>query len=377
MDFYKNRLNQLREYMKEKSINLSLISNPDHQFYLTGFKALIYSRPILLAVSHYDTNLVIPSLEGVHAREKAKVDNLYIYSEVKRLADHYTDFHAATVDLLNQYKHEKIGADFDSFPVSLERHLSKSGSQFEDVGSEIIRMRFIKEKEEIEQIREVSEWINLAVKRSLESAESGITELEVDDAGNSVLYQEIPKKYPNATLQLMGMSPAGTDRSVMPHVFSNARKLKEGDVMIHTRQVSLNGYRTELERTVFLGEPTEEQKKAFKSMLRAQEAAMQALKPGRKASEIDDVAMKVFEEDGYIDYAVHRTGHGIGISPHEEPYIRFDNDLILEEGMVFTIEPGLYIPGVGGFRHSDTLVVTKEGNELLTKYPRKLEELIL
>ncbi len=376
MDFYKNRLNQLRRYMDENEIHTSVILNPDHQFYLTGFKALIYSRPIILVVSMEESHLVIPSLEEAHAKEEATVDHLHIYFEDGRKTDDFTDHITPLKEVISK-KNGKIGMDFGSTPVSIERACNEFAYEVVDVGEEIVRMRFIKGKEEIDKIKEVSHWINLAVGESLNVAKVGVTELEIDEKGNSILYKEIPKHHPKATLQLMGMSPAGPVRSVMPHVFSNSRPLQEGDVMIHTRQVSLNGYRTELERTVFIGEPSEEQKRAFQVMLNAQNAAIETLKPGVKASEVDRAARSVFEKEGYSKFAVHRTGHGIGISPHEEPYIRFDNDLIIEEGMVFTIEPGIYIPGIGGFRHSDTLVVTKDGYEFLTDYPRELRNMIL
>ncbi len=84
----------------------------------------------------------------------------------------------------------------------------------------------------------------------------------------------------------------------------------------------------------------------------------------------------VRSESGYAEYAIHRIGHGIGIGNHEEPYLRFDSDLVLEEGMVFSIEPGIYIPELGGFRHSDTVILTKDGNQLITDYPTELENLI-
>lgn len=162
----------------------------------------------------------------------------------------------------------------------------------------------------------------------------------------------------------------------MPHVFSNTRKLQKGDIVIHSRQVALNGYRAELERTVVLGGLTDEQNNAFEAARAAQQAAVDFIRPGVTAAEVDDVSRQILKKAGFGDYAIHRVGHGIGISVHEEPSLRFDNNLVLEEGMVFTIEPGIFIPGVGGFRHSDTVVLTKNGNRLITEYPRDLPDLI-
>jgi Xaa-Pro dipeptidase len=99
------------------------------------------------------------------------------------------------------------------------------------------------------------------------------------------------------------------------------------------------------------------------------------IKPGVTAAEVDEVSRNILNKEGFADYFIHRVGHGIGISAHEEPSLRFDNDLILKENMVFTIEPGIFIPGVGGFRHSDTLILTKNGGRRVTEYPSELEDL--
>ncbi|MGG4498683.1 M24 family metallopeptidase [Brevibacillus reuszeri] len=152
--------------------------------------------------------------------------------------------------------------------------------------------------------------------------------------------------------------------------------MQKGDTVIHTRQVVFNGYRAELERTVFIGEPSKQQRKTFEVMRLAQETAMEFIKPGVTAKQVDKVARNVIHKAGLGEYAIHRVGHGIGVSSHEEPYLRFDNDLVLEEGMVYTIEPGIYIPGLGGFRHSDTVVLTAGGNKLITEYLRDLDSLV-
>ena len=111
-------------------------------------------------------------------------------------------------------------------------------------------------------------------------------------------------------------------------------------------------------------------------MLRAHIAALDFIKVGVTAAEVNEAALSVIREAGLEEYVSHRTGHGIGIGQHEEPSLRFDNDLVLAPGMVFCVEPGIYVPGVGGFRHSDTVVLREDGTEIITEYPRDLESLI-
>jgi Xaa-Pro dipeptidase len=269
-----------------------------------------------------------------------------------------------------------IGVELDVVSARLFNHLKDLGYQLVDIGKKIAEMRYIKDENEIEMLMKSAELVNLALSESLKNARVGISEIELDEYGNKVLLETVSKNYPNSTIDYFVMSPSGVERTVMPHVFSNTRKLQQGDIIIHSRQVGLNGYRVENERTFFIGEPTKEQKHAFSIIYEAQKAAREAIRPGITAKEVDMVARKIIQDAGYGEYFIHRTGHGIGISAHEEPSLRFDSDIVLQEGMVFSIEPAIFIPGVGGFRHSDTVILTKNGSKLITDYPRELEKLI-
>jgi Xaa-Pro dipeptidase len=139
----------------------------------------------------------------------------------------------------------------------------------------------------------------------------------------------------------------------------------------------VNGYAAETERTFFLSKPTEEERSIFNHMREARQKALEQVKPGIKCSDIDLVAQNFLKEKGYGNYLLHRSGHGIGQGNHEGPWIANGSDHILQENMVISIEPGIYIPEIGGFRHSDTVLVTKDGYELLTKYCRDIDELTI
>lgn len=372
-----HRIERFKAYMKEQGISHAFVFQPDHQFYLTDFKALTYSRPIIVHIDFDKTTIIVPALEETHAKGHANVDDVLVYYE------HPTDGKVKTShaewleELLKQVKNrEVIGVDFSSVPGEVLSFLQKKEFQVTDVGQIITEMRFIKDKAEIHALEKAGELVNLAVSKSLEQVRPGITEMEIDAAGNAALFEATATQYPEATLDITVMSPSGVKRSVMPHVFSNTRKIQEGDVIIHSRQVGLNGYRAELERTVIVGKPTSMEEKAFAAAIEAQARAMEFIKPGVRFSEVDLVAREVFEREGLAQYAIHRVGHGIGVSAHEAPFLRFDHHGFVEEGMVFSIEPGIYIPGVGGFRHSDTVVITADGCKIITDYPRDMESLI-
>ena len=146
-------------------------------------------------------------------------------------------------------------------------------------------------------------------------------------------------------------------------------------MVIHVRKPAINGYYAELERTFFVGRPKEEARRAFEAMLEAQLSVLEKVRPGITAAQLDKAGRDVLRKYGYEEYAIHRIGHGQGLGRHEEPYLIFNSDLELQKDMVFTIEPGIYIEGVGGFRHSDTVIVTENGYENVTDFPKTFREL--
>lgn len=373
-----DRLSELRDFMSRQGVAASLVVDPGDQFYLSGFKAVIYSRPILLLVGEERTSLVVPGLEEEHARDEKAADEILVYHEHPEMAERGIS-HLEHLDaLLSAYPAgSRIGVEMDSCPASLAGHVERRGFGVEDVGRKITEMRYVKDGGELGMMAEAGRLVNLAVRESLAAVRAGVTEMEVDSAGDRALFERVAREHPDATLDSMVMTPSGPQRSTMPHIFSNARRMEEGDVLIHSRQVALNGYRAELERTVVLGEPTPRQAEAFDAAREAQRAAMDSIEPGVTAARVDEAARNVLRERGFGRYAIHRVGHGLGISAHEEPYLRFDNDLVLKEGMVYCVEPGIYIPGLGGFRHSDTVVLTSEGSRPITEYPTDLASLTI
>ena len=369
------RIESLRQVMTEKNLDAAIIFNFENQFYFSGLKAITYSRPIIMIVEQTRQSLIIPKLEEKHAKEKTDADPIHIYHEVEGRGS--TDYHELFDEVLDGIEGSQVGIEFGALPAELASSIQEKGHDLVDIQADIVRMRAIKSGDEIEMIKESGKLVSGALKHTLEHSAAGKSELEINYHGNQYLFEEISKNHTDSTLDYFVMSPSGVERTNMPHVFSNTRKLETGDVIIHSRQVGLNGYRAECERTYFIGEPTEAQREAFKVMLEAHLAALDFIKAGVTAKAVNQAALDVIKEAGYDAYVSHRTGHGIGIGQHEEPSLRFDNDLVLEAGMVFCVEPGIYIPGVGGFRHSDTVVLTEDGAEIITKYPRDLESMIL
>lgn len=368
------RVYEFRKYIEQEGVTAAVVMLPDHQYYLSGFKAIMYSRPIFLIIDPVEATIIVPGLEELHAQQHAHVDTIKVYYEQPEKSQN--NYKKMVEEVISKYPSgSKIGLDFANAPTSLYQWIQDLGYLVEDVSEKLVMMRYIKEEAEIAMMKKAGELVNIGVKTSVEACILGISEIKMDTKGNNAINIATSNEYPDSVLESYGMTLSGKVRSTFPHAFSSTRRFEKGDVLIHSRQVSLNGYRAELERTVIIGKPSDEQEKLFELATEAQQKAIDYIRPGVTASEVDQVARDLIKRAGVGEYAVHRIGHGLGISPHEEPYVRFDNNLVLEEGMVFCIEPGIYVPGIGGFRHSDTVVVRKAGAELITEHPKTLNQL--
>jgi Xaa-Pro dipeptidase len=184
------------------------------------------------------------------------------------------------------------------------------------------------------------------------------------------------------TLLLSAMANAGSEgnafdpivlggpNSALPHGIPSDRALQDGDLLLFDFGAASNGYLADITRTFAVGKVDPELVKVYETVLAANQAGIRAAKPGVPAQEVDRAARKVIVDAGYGEYFLHRTGHGLGIDAHEGPYIREGNGQLLEPGMVFTVEPGIYLPGKGGVRIEDDVLVTATGVDVLTSFPK-------
>jgi Xaa-Pro dipeptidase len=163
----------------------------------------------------------------------------------------------------------------------------------------------------------------------------------------------------------------------MPHGFVKGHGIQKGDVLVSGAGADIDGYRSELERTMIVGEPTLEQERAFSAMLALQSRAIEIMAPGVTAAEVELATVTLAEELEVQDSLRHHVGHSIGLEGHEAPFLDRGDEAVLEPGMVFTVEPGVYVKDIGGFRHSDTVVITETGCRVMTDYPRELKDLIV
>jgi Xaa-Pro aminopeptidase len=165
--------------------------------------------------------------------------------------------------------------------------------------------------------------------------------------------------------------------SAIPHALAGNIVFQKGDVLVTGASAPVWGYLSELERTMVVGQPSAEQERMFGHMKALQEVAFDHIRPGARCSDVDNAVRAYFDEHGLMESWRHHTGHAIGLRYHEGPFLDSGDHTEIRPGMVFTVEPGLYAPDLGGFRHSDTVLVTGDGIEILTYYPRDLESLVI
>ncbi|MHB0870668.1 MAG: M24 family metallopeptidase [Chloroflexota bacterium] len=366
------RLARFQKALRDRGIDAAIVWLPAHQHYLSGFLAHIYSRPIFTFITPSTSALVVPGLEEDHARSKAIVDRVIVYREMPGATRASGGAQASAMSMLEELLaglpgKAVVGVEGNVLPWAWAQVVVERGLQLSDVAPIIYRMREVKDEEEQRLLRIAGKLASIAVRDTLTAFRPGITEPLAELEGNRSVLKAAAEEMGDVTVDLLKiLTASGVEKSAMPHAVTTNRTLTSSDLGIHRRHVWVEGYESECERTFFIGDPSAELKRMFAVMCEAQQAAAETLRGGVPAAEVDRAARDLITRAGYGPNFVHRTGHSIGMEPHELPDMRHDSDRILESGMVVTVEPGIYVPGVGGVRHSDTYIITDSGSECIT-----------
>jgi len=385
---YKRRREAVLASMKEKGLDGFVFWNSTSIFYLTGFAFIPTERPMCLVLDkHGGKTMFVPRLEVEHASETPEVDDVTSYPEypgethpLKVLAGWLEQHGLGTANLgadadgygsPQGYRGPRLSEVLPQAKVTVERDL-------------IEKLRIIKSPEEIALIRESARWGNLAHALLQEYSKPGRTENEISMRASMeatmMMIKTLGSSYSPLSSGRAGASAGFRGQigrnSALPHAITINAVLKPGDVLVTGAGASVAGYGSELERTMFVGEPDAEKKRFFNFMKEVQEIAFENIKPGRKCSDVDRAVRAFYDKHNLWEYWRHHVGHALGLLGHEAPFFDIGDDTVIEPGMVFSVEPGLYVPGLGGFRHSDTVVVTEDGIDFITYYPRELEKLI-
>jgi Xaa-Pro dipeptidase len=385
---YRTRRQTLYERTAPKDIDAFVLFDPNNVSYFSRFAFVTTERPMAYLLTAEKSILFVPRMEVEHATEIGLVDEVISYPEypgkrrpLEMLADKIADLGLGNAT---------IGVDGDGYGrvygyrgPRLSELLSEAAIR--DVLDDIEYMQMINSPEEIELMREACKWGDLAQRRLQEYTHAGLGEIEIADRATVAASAEMTRALgPDFRPRTMGGSPAFAGfggaigpASSNPHALNNNAVLKAGDNLVTWGAASVWGYSGELERTMILGEPSVQQERFFNLMVEAQTLAIDGLRAGKPCAEVDREGLRFFEANDLMTYWRHHSGHAKSTLIHEAPFLDEGDERLIEPGMIFTVEPGIYVPGLGGFRHSDTILVTETGVEWLTDYPRDLASLTI
>lgn len=381
------RREALAAKLEERGLEGCVLFEPHYVTYYTGFSFIPTERPIAFALARDGRGgMLVPRLEVEHAQANAAVSEVAHYDEYPG-ERHPLEALAELLDALGL--RDGVGADHDGYPWMFGYRGPTLGSVLgcapAPVADLVEDQMAVKSAAELALLRESCKWANLAHTLLQRYTRPGVSETEAEtrastEATSAMLdaigpiYRAQSPWYSGAAAGYRGQ--IGRNAAI-PHSLPNNIVFQVGDVLVTGATAPVWGYHSELERTMVLGRPSDEQRRLFEHMVALQDLAIAAIGPGIPCAEVDRQVRAYYEEHDLWGCWRHHVGHAIGLRYHEGPFLDRGDPTEILPGMVFTVEPGLYVAGLGGFRHSDTVAVTDDGVEWLTYYPRDLESLTL
>lgn len=358
MYLYSNRLTQLKEKLEKLKVACLLVLKKENVRYLSGFTG--------------NSGLLVVGLEDIFLL----TDFRYIeQAELEAKNIQIVSYKVSSTEVLG-----KVLAEIKAKVVSFESHVFTvdyferikpilRGMSFRSSINLVENIRAVKDDDEIEKIKKASEIGDKTFEHILSFIKEGVSE---KDLAIELEYFMLKNKAEKESFDII---VAFGERSSMPHALVTEKRLKSGDFIKLDFGAVFQGYHSDMTRTLVFGRANPKQKEIYEAVKQAQRASLETVKSGVKAEEIDAVARNLISKAGLGKFFGHGLGHGVGLEVHELPTLKVGSRDILENGMVFTIEPGVYIPSFGGVRIEDLVVLRNGGVEVLTKSPKELIEL--
>jgi Xaa-Pro dipeptidase len=383
----KQRRETLLEEVNRRGLSGFALFGQDYIRYFTAFEFLATERPVAVVGNPSgELAVFVPEFEVERVRAETDFERIESYPEYPGLEHPMRILGRLLLDLGMR---AAIGADEDGYPGIL----GYAGPALSEVTAQPVTLLapFIeslmarKSDAEVALIRESGKWCAHAHRLLQEYSRPGATEAEASlratQEATLAMLDALGPEYEGQQASSDGASAGYRGqiglRSAWAHAVAHNLEFHEGDVLVTETAAPVWGYNAELERAMIVGAPTDEMRRLFDHTVAAQQVAFDALRPGVTCADVDGAVLRYFEENDLLSYWRQHVGHGIGLRNHEAPFLDLGDHTVVEPGMVFTIEPGLYADGLGGFRHSDTVVVTEDGIDVLTDYPRDIERLTI
>jgi Xaa-Pro dipeptidase len=361
-----SRLSKLSEILRTSGLDALALNPSQSLVYLTGLHFHLMERP---TVAFFTTDsapaLVLPELEMLKVKDLPFEVKTFPYGEEPAEWDKVFLEAGRSLGL----EGKRIGVEPLHMRI-LEFNKVKAiagKTECPDATQVVGSLRVCKDADEIAIMRKAVKVAQEALEATIPIIKVGITEMEIA----SELVVQLLRHGSESDMPFAPIVSSGP-LSANPHAVPSDRKLQPGDLLVVDWGAAVDGYISDLTRTFAVGKVDEEYHKIHQTVLEANAAGRAAAQPGVPIENVDSAARKVIEKAGYGKYFTHRTGHGIGLEPHEDPYARAGNLQLLEPGMTFTVEPGIYLAGRNGVRIEDNIVITKDGAECLSDMPREL-----
>ena len=381
------RRETLLEHIRSRALSGYVLFDEHYIRYFASFGFLATERPVaFVSNAAGELAVFVPEFEVERVRAETEFEHVESYPEYPG--------HEHPMLLLARVLHGMgitggAGADQDGYPGILGYQgpaLSEvTGQPVLPLGPFVESLMVRKSDAEVALIRESARWCEHAHRLLQEYTRPGATEAEASlRAGHEAtlaMLETLGGAYGGQQASSDGVSAGYRGqigvRSSWAHAVAHNIEFQAGDVLVTETSAPIWGYNAELERAMVIGAPTDEMRRLFDHMVAAQQVAFAALRPGVTCADVDRAVLSYFEVNGLLPYWRQHVGHAIGLRNHEAPFLDVGDHTQIEPGMVFTIEPGLYASEIGGFRHSDTVLVTQDGVDVLTSYPKDIESLTI
>ena len=360
------RMEKLFAELKRAGLDAVAINPGPTLTYLSGLRFHLMERPVVMFFAPgRNPVIVLPELE------LQKVKHLPWQVDAFSYGENPTEWDDSFINAIASMglDGKNIGVEPRAMRLLEFRYVKASAPEadFPDASAALGRLRVCKDADEVARMRRAVHIAQDALEATLSFIKIGLTEKEVaNELVTQLLRQGSEPEMPFSPIVSSGPNSAN------PHASPTDRKLQAGDLLVVDWGAAFEGYISDLTRTFAVGEVDREFHKIHRIVQDANAAGRAAGKPGVPCAEVDKAARKVIVDAGYGEFFTHRTGHGIGMEGHEDPYMRGDNIQLLEPGMAYTVEPGIYLPVRNGVRIEDNMVVTETGVESLSDMPREI-----
>ncbi|PID16924.1 Xaa-Pro dipeptidase [Sporosarcina sp. P34] len=348
------KIEQLRNLLKEQQLDALVITNPYNRRYMTNFTGSAGT-----AIVSQDDAVFITDFRYI---EQAN-DQLTGY----RIVQHTGAMIQEVANQVKEMKIDTLGFEKEDLSYSqFEVYDENIKAKLVPVAGLIEQLRLIKTPEEIEVLKQAAAIADAAFVYICSVIQAGKTELEIANELEFFMRKQ------GATSSSFDIIVASGERGALPHGVASDKVIETGDLVTMDYGALYNGYISDITRTVAIGEPSAKLREIYEVTLRAQELGVEQIKPGMTGIEADAITRDYIKSKGYGEAFGHSTGHGIGMEVHEAPALSFRSNTVLVPNMAVTVEPGIYLPGVGGVRIEDDILITETGNERLTKSTKEL-----